>query len=207
MLRPELGGDRKPEPSGPGPFLGSWPHHLLAVPWPKNEPSLTPATPPRCSPPWNKREVAPGASLLQPGAGLSHQADTCCGNGPWGRIPGNRTASKKDGGARVPSPSGPQSCPRPPGQRLCKSSTPAGSGRRRGLPRGQVSWGVPPGNQKCSQSEHREDQKIRPAGVGPPRPLVPGTFHWATSPSPGHLSPHLGTPKGKTKGFWENALK
>lgn len=122
---------------GPCPFLGSQPPspprpcHLLAVLWPRNEPSLTPGSPPRCSPPWNKGKVAPRVCLLQLRAGLSHQAGTCCSNGPKGPIPGNRTTSKKDGGARVPIPSSPQGCPRPTRGLLCKSAfIPTGSGRR-----------------------------------------------------------------------------
>lgn len=41
----------------------------------------------------------------------------------------------------------------------------------------------------------REDQKIRPAGIGPHRPMATGIFHRASSPS--HLTPHPGTQKGK----------
>ena len=139
-------------------FLVSWPHspsrscHLLEVPWLRNDPSLIPATPPRCPHPGphpgTKWEWSPGPACFQRRAGLSHQAGTCCSNGLRGPILGSRTANRKDGGARVSSPSSPPGCPRPPGQPLCKSAPiPLVLGGWVGSPSSQVCWGVLPGNQ------------------------------------------------------------
>lgn len=129
-------------------FLVSWPHspfrscHLLAVPWLRNEPSLIPATPPRCPHPGTNGGWSPGPACFQLRAGLSHQAGTCCSNGPLGPILGNRTARRKDGGARVSIPSSPPGCPRPPGQLLRKSAPiPLVLGRWVGSPSSQVCWG------------------------------------------------------------------
>ena len=154
MLRLGLGRQKVGALQGLAHFLVSWPHspsrscHLLAVPWLRNKPSLSPATPPRCPYPGTKREWSPGPACFQRRAGLSHQAGTCCSNGPWGPILGNGTASRKDGGTRVSIPSSPPGCPRPPGQPLCKSAPiPLVLGGWVGLPSSQVCWGVLPSNQ------------------------------------------------------------
>ena len=154
MLRLGLGRRKLIALQGLACFLVSWPHslsrpcHLLAVPWLRNKPCLIPATPPRCPHPGTNREWSPELACFQLRAGLSHQAGTCCSNGPLGPILWNRTASRKDGGARVSIPSSLPGCPRPPGQPLCKSAPiPLVLGGWVGSPSSQVCWGVLPGNQ------------------------------------------------------------
>ena len=100
-------------------FLVSWPHspsrscHLLEVPWLRNDPSLIPATPPRCPHSGTKREWSPGPACFQRRAGqgsVTRQAlvvATVSGGPSWGA----ELLTGKMGEPESPAPPVPQAAP------------------------------------------------------------------------------------------------